>query len=251
MYRENARSGRPGRAGVSGRGRAEQKCMNNPAGGLFISVAEAVVVFKVTGRASFTISADFKPSATLSLDRLCEEFPDVHVGIHSYDSLDGGSASFGNRSSGDISGPGSYDIESLFSLRLDGLTDSTLAFQVQPGQVRANGAAGGFATIGDFVRGTFNFDIKLGGVSVFQQVVSAVVDDNEATAVSTPLIGGGQLQRQSGQRYGQLRHRGRRLHARPRCTRSDAYRRPRPVLLAGRSSRRPHLQCQQPRQQRR
>ena len=34
--------------------------MNNPAGGLFISVAEAVVVFKVTGRASFTISADFK-----------------------------------------------------------------------------------------------------------------------------------------------------------------------------------------------
>lgn len=182
------------------------------------------------------------------------EFPtvdNVHVGIHSYDSLDGGSASFGNRSSGDISGPGSYDIESLFSLRLDGLTDSTLAFQVQPGQVRANGAAGGFATIGDFVRGTFNFDIKLGGVSVFQQVVSAVVDDNEATAVSTPLIGGGQLQRQSGQRYGQLRHRGRRLHARPRCTRSDAYRRPRPVLLAGRSSRRPHLQCQQPRQQRR
>ena len=32
----------------------------------------------------FTISADFDPKATVSLDRLCEEFPDVHVGIHNH-----------------------------------------------------------------------------------------------------------------------------------------------------------------------
>ena len=32
----------------------------------------------------YTISADFDPKATLSLDRLCEEFPNVHVGIHNH-----------------------------------------------------------------------------------------------------------------------------------------------------------------------
>ena len=34
--------------------------MNNPAGSLAVSVAETIVVIKVAGRASFTISADFK-----------------------------------------------------------------------------------------------------------------------------------------------------------------------------------------------
>ena len=32
----------------------------------------------------YTISADFKPQALVSLDKLCEEFPDVHIGIHNH-----------------------------------------------------------------------------------------------------------------------------------------------------------------------
>ena len=32
----------------------------------------------------YTVSADFEPKAAVSLDRLCEEFPDVHIGIHNH-----------------------------------------------------------------------------------------------------------------------------------------------------------------------
>jgi inosose dehydratase len=31
-----------------------------------------------------TISADFKPKAAVALDRMCEEFPDIHIGIHNH-----------------------------------------------------------------------------------------------------------------------------------------------------------------------
>ena len=36
------------------------------------------------GLGIFTISADFDPKAAVSLDKLCEEFPDVHIGIHNH-----------------------------------------------------------------------------------------------------------------------------------------------------------------------
>jgi len=36
------------------------------------------------GLGLYTISSDFGPKALISLDRLCDEFPDVHVGIHNH-----------------------------------------------------------------------------------------------------------------------------------------------------------------------
>ena len=113
----------------------------------------------------------------------------VQVGIHTYGTLDS-FAQFGNRTSGDISGPGSYDIEGIFRLELGDL-GSSFSFDVIPGQVAANGAAGGFAALADFVRGTFTFDLNLDGTQVFNQVIGAVVNHDVATATSTALVGGG------------------------------------------------------------
>lgn len=36
----------------------------------------------------YCISAFFKPKAALSLDKLCEEFPDIHLGIHNHGTKD-------------------------------------------------------------------------------------------------------------------------------------------------------------------
>ncbi|MGE0385084.1 MAG: PEP-CTERM sorting domain-containing protein [Gammaproteobacteria bacterium] len=111
----------------------------------------------------------------------------VDIGIHTYGS-NGRFVEFGNRVDGQITGPGSYEVDGVFRLALDDV-GSTFSFNIIPGEVRADGAAGGFASIGDFVRGEFIFDLQVGGVTIFNQVITTLVDDDEATANSTITVG--------------------------------------------------------------